>query len=821
MKNYNKLVYLNMSIRLFLFIALYNLGVKQVKAQNRPISSGEIQLGLQKLGTLGTVLYFAAHPDDENTRLIAWLALEKKYRTAYLSLTRGDGGQNLIGTEQGIELGLIRTQELLAARAMDHGEQYFTSAYDFGFSKTHEETFSFWDKETALREAVWLIRKLRPDIIINRFPPDKRGGHGHHQASAILAHEAFLAAGNSNMFPDQLDELEPWQAKRVFWNTANFGGMNNTSEDQLKIDIGAYSPLKGRSYGEIAAESRSQHKSQGFGAASSRGTNIEYFDLVAGDEAHNDLMEGVVTSWNRVPNSFNIQQTIARLNDSFDPNKPEKSIADLFELRSLIQKIEDTYWKEQKTEEIEKLIVACAGLAVEATTTKPQYAIHTEFDTQLEAVVQNPEVDVLLHKVDNKQIDDKLTQNKTWKGNKKLSFQEITQPYWLVKPATLGKFDVDQKNIGFPENKDKPSVVFNFKINGQDLQIETAVKYKYVDPVQGERYQDIAITPAITASLSTSNLICTNSNAQSIRATFTRQDTSIKTFHIELNNADGWKMSPSSLELVFGKENSITKELEIAPTYAGSPNGQLGFTWKGAPVLGISNINYEHIPSITWFPKTETKLLNLQIENPIKNVAYLPGAGDLVAQSLEQIGVESTLLNEEQIKPDLLKNFDAVLVGVRYFNVGKKTNETIDNLLKYVHDGGTVLIQYNVNTGLSTNKLGPFPFQITRDRVTEEDAKVVFDKNDSAFRYPNKISEEDFEGWVQERGLYFASNIDARYRTPLLMNDKGEQNLPGSLLISEYGKGKFVYTSLSFFRQLPAGVPGAYRLFVNLLSREK
>ena len=256
-------------------------------------TSGDIYLGLKKLNVLGSVLYLAAHPDDENTRLITYFSKDRLYRTGYLSLTRGDGGQNLIGEEQGIELGLIRTQELLAARRIDGGEQFFSRAFDFGYSKSPEETFTKWDREKILSDVVWVIRKFQPDVIITRFPTTGEGGHGQHTASAILANEAFTAAADSKRFPDQLKFVQPWQTKRILWNTFNFGSVNTTSSDQFKLDAGDYNPVLGKSYGEIAAESRSQHKSQGFGVARSRGEALEFFKTTGGNAPTNDLLDGV------------------------------------------------------------------------------------------------------------------------------------------------------------------------------------------------------------------------------------------------------------------------------------------------------------------------------------------------------------------------------------------------------------------------------------------------------------------------------------------------------------------------------------------------
>jgi len=405
------------------------LSKSTVQAQNPQWNAAEIKLNLEKLNVLGSVLYFAAHPDDENTRLIAWLAQEKKYRTGYLSLTRGDGGQNLIGTEQGIELGLIRTQELLAARKIDKGEQFFSSAYDFGFSKTPEETFAFWDKQRVLAEAVWLIRKFRPDVIITRFPPDARGGHGHHQASAMLAHEAFKAAADPKQFPEQLQYVKPWQAKRLLWNTFNFGGQDNTSEDQLKVDIGNYNALIGASYGEIAAHSRSSHKSQGFGSAAQRGSSIEYFEFVDGTPAKASPLEGIDTSWKRVANSGTVQSLIAKVNQNYQMDKPESALPDLIQLYKALDQINDAYWKNEKKKEVEKLILACAGIWFESIAKNPNYAVGDQINVDNAIIARRPDVTVQLAKLNGKEIHKNLVNNLLLKDAIAVSTTNSTQPY--------------------------------------------------------------------------------------------------------------------------------------------------------------------------------------------------------------------------------------------------------------------------------------------------------------------------------------------------------------------------------------------------------
>lgn len=805
---------------LFLFFFISSFGIT-AKSQHGNMPANEIMIRLQKLNTLGSVLYFAAHPDDENTRLIAWLAQERKYRTGYLSLTRGDGGQNLIGTDQGIDLGLIRTQELLAARSLDKGEQFFSSAYDFGFSKTSTETFDFWDKETALREAVWIIRKFRPDVIINRFPPDKRGGHGHHQASAILSHEAYLAAADPKYFPEQLRTVTPWRAKRLLWNTANFGGMNNTSEDQLKINIGAYSPLLGESYGEIAARSRSQHKSQGFGAATSRGNSIEYFAHVAGDEAHEDIMEGVTTGWDRISGSNDIQASIRRIIEDFNPTEPEKSINSLFELRDLVKRIDDIYWREQKVKEIEDIIIACAGIWIDASTKSDQYPINKDFEVLLETIARRPNISVKLLKTSLGEIQETLTTNVNWTLSKYYKSSQITQPYWLEKEHSLGKFEVNPTDIGYPTNPSRPSVTFTFDINGKVLSRTQDIQYRVVDPVRGEIHSPIAIVPTLTAELPSSILLSTNVEQKTIEVTFYRHDESQNNFTVDIPQPNGWQVSPTHINLEFGKENTVVKQISVKPNNPNSPSATLSFQWNNEPLKSIKKIDYDHIPRITWFPQATVSCKSLALTNPVKSIGYLSGAGDMIPQSLDEIGIDVTLLNNRPLSLASLVQYDAIVVGVRYFNINPAASSTQKLLMDYVHQGGVVLVQYNVNTKIFADQIGPYPFSIARDRVTEEHATVNYDPKDPALNYPNKITAPDFDGWVQERGLYFADKIDKRYRTPLRINDKDEEPNNGSLLITNYGKGKFVYTSLSFFRQLPSGVPGAYRLFVNLLAKEK
>lgn len=791
---------------------------QQVYQSESSITS--IQKEIEKLSVLGSVLYFAAHPDDENTRLIAWLAGEKKYKTTYLSLTRGDGGQNLIGKEIGIELGLIRTQELLNARRIDGGEQLFSSAYDFGFSKTYDETFQFWNKQTILKEAVWIIRKHKPDIIITRFPPDPRGGHGHHQASAILAHEAFIAAADPTVFPEQLDQVDVWQAKRILWNTANFGGMNNTSEDQLKIDIGGYNSLRGLSYGEIAAMSRSQHKSQGFGAAGERGQIFEYFAHVDGDKAERELLEGVDTSWGRIENVADIQKLINHIQHNFDWQQPENSISDLFKLRNKLEQRKENFWINEKLQAINKLIFNVAGIYVQSTSSKSTYTAGELIQVQNEIVVRKPNLDIQLLSLNDQSIEQDIPYHRSiFIPNVLQADNQVTQPYWLVKKPLKGRFDVPSVDSYKPENDPILSNTLTFRIGTDTLRATRVVHYKYVDPVNGEIEQPISIVPELTATAS-SDIVILKDNTREVNLTFKNNHPDKKTYSIQLATSAGFKVFPQELNLTFEGES---QEIQISVKISASSfdQGTLSIQSDGHEVLQTIEINYDHIPKITWHKPCVIQLQNIDLKVPIHKIGYIAGAGDKVAESLTNVGIQVDQLKTDEIDSSILKNYDAVVVGVRAYNVLPALREKSKALLDYVHNGGTLLIQYNVASHKLLDPILPKPFSLSRSRVTEEDSPVtIISPNHPALNYPNKITLADFDNWVQERGLYFAENIDPSYETPFLMHDLNEEPHPGSVLILPHGKGRFVYTSLSFFRQLPAGVPGSYRLFINLLCLE-
>jgi hypothetical protein len=587
------------------------------------------------------------------------------------------------------------------------------------------------------------------------------------------------------------------------------------------VDIGAYNPLLGQSYGEIAAESRSQHKSQGFGAATSRGQSVEYFEHVAGKEANITLMDDVDTSWGRIAETGKIQQLISKINDDFDPKRPEGVVSDLFALRKEIQHVSDEYWKRQKTQEVEELIAACAGLWIEATADRAQVAVDRQFIVNIEAIVRNPDVSTQILRVNDHIKNITLSENDIWKGQVDYRWDKLTHPYWLNNPFSGGNYDLEVSDVGSPMNVEKPGLSIVLSLSGDTLVLKRDIQFRSVDPVRGEIHQNLAVVPPLTVEAKEHSLLFTDTGAKQIELVFRNHDAQQQHYRVSVGIPDTWSVSTKIIDLDFSEKDLLTKTLSVKPEQSQAIQGALTVLLEGKPLTAIKTLNYDHIPTVTRFPTTEIQLRHVELINPVQKVGYIQGAGDLVALALANMGTEVSMLSDNQIQADYLAQFDAVVVGVRYFNVNEKSNAVLEQLLSYAKQGGVVLLQYNVNARLQTTQLGPYPFSLTRDRVTEEDANAVFDAKDPVFNYPNKISKADFDGWVQERGLYFADNIDPKYRTPLQMHDVDEPAHRGSLLITPYGNGKFVYTSLSFFRQLPAGVPGAYRLFVNLLAKEK
>ncbi|MDF7810355.1 PIG-L family deacetylase [Hymenobacter sp. YC55] len=827
-------------------------------------SSSEILLGLKKLNVLGSALYMAAHPDDENTRLIAYLANGRLLETGYLSCTRGDGGQNLIGPELREQLGVIRTQELLAARRIDGGRQFFTRANDFGFSKTAEETFTIWDKEQVLSDMVWVIRQRRPDVLITRFPPDARAGHGHHTASAILAAEAFDAAGDPKRFPEQLKYVQVWQPKRLYWNTGSF--FVKAGEDMsgyLKVDAGAYNPLLGQSYGEIAARSRSQHKSQGFGSAATRGEALEYLQYVKGDKAKTDPFEGIDMTWNRVPGGAAIGKMIDEVIRKYDAANPSASVAGLSAVLDAIANLpnssfangatvfptlntkptpviskaasQSAFWINEKGSEVLQLLHACSGTYVEAVASEPTVVAGEKARVSMEVTKRIANAQASTFKsVAQKPID--KSPLSTEKNQLELSVPaETSQPYWLKKAGTTGMYSIptfsedgSQANIlvGQPENFPVLTVPYEIRTAASSYTIRIPVQYKSTDPVEGEKYRPLAVVPPVAVNIGGRAYVFAENQPKTVPVTLRAGKAGVKGT-LALTLPKGWKAEPASIPFdLANKDAEQTVLFQVQPG-VGAVEGKTELravaTVDGQQYSrGYQAIEYNHIPTQTLFPEAVAPLVKLDLKRKGQEIAYLMGAGDEVPDALRQIGYNVTLLKPEDITDANLRRFDAVVLGIRAYNTIDKLKALQPTLLRYVENGGNMVVQYVVNRGTVMPQIGPYPLTLSSDRVTVENAAVTFLKpQQPLLNTPNKITAKDFEGWVQEQGLYYPSQWDAKYQPVISSHDPNESAKESAILVADYGKGHYIYTGLSLFRELPAGVPGAYRLLTNMVSLGK
>jgi LmbE family N-acetylglucosaminyl deacetylase len=803
----------------------------------RPMNAAEIQLALQKLNVLGRVLYVAAHPDDENTNLIALWANGSLYQTAYLSVTRGDGGQNLIGPELGERLGVIRTQELLAARRLDHGQQFFTRALDFGFSKSATETLRIWDRDKILSDIVWTIRRFRPDVIVTRFSPDDDKTHGHHTASAILAREAFQAAGDPKSFPEQLAFVDVWKPTRIVWNTSPFFFQNrNIPFDPAgltMLEAGGFSPLLGKAFTEIAAASLSMHKSQGVGSPPRRGARKEYFKLLEGAPMTNSLFDGIDTTWVRVPNSQSIAEKVKQLLATYTPADPAASVPKLLELRKdLMAKTSpaDKSWVIAKTREVDILIAACLGLHIESSTTSATVSADQALPIKLEAINRsNVPVQLVEARAPNSgqtlRLDTPLLQDQF--VSKDLSpvlpkDAPYTQPYWLRKPPAVGTFSVDdQKLIGLAENPPPFPIDVTLRVGDQDLSYFVDTRHRTVDPIAGELREELVIAPPVFANLQNSVFVFADDKPKTVQVRITAATGPVNG-QLRLDAPRGWRIEPAfvPVDLKAPDAESFATFTVYPPPNPGEGTLRAVVKVNGQDYsFARERISYQHIGLHTLMPAAEAKVVRADIKKKGELIGYVPGAGDDIPQSLQQIGYTVKTLDGSEITAENLKRFDAVVLGIRAYNTQDRIAAWQAELLAYVKAGGVVVAQYNTTADLKLKEIGPFPFDISRDRVTDETAEVrVLVPGHPLLNAPNTITADDFKGWVQERGLYFPNKWDTNWTALLSCNDPGEKPLDGGLLVAKSGQGYFVYTGYAFFRQLPAGVPGAYRLFANMVS---
>lgn len=798
-------------------------------------SSTEIYKQLEKLNFLGSALYIAAHPDDENTALISYLSNHVNAHTAYLSMTRGDGGQNRIGTELREALGVIRTEELMKARSIDNGNQYFTSAIDFGYSKHPNETLKIWDKKQILGEVISRIRTFQPDIIVNRFDHRTPGRtHGHHTSSALLSKEAFALSNDPKSYPEQLTNSQVWQPKRLFFNTSwwFYGSRENFKKadktNLLTLEIGVFDPLTGTSNSAIAAASRSSHKSQGFGSAPSLGKRTEYIEIIGGERPEsNDPFEGINTTWSRLKGGESVGKLVEAALLSFDFKQPEKSVKTLVKIHQEIEKLPTSLWKKRKLDETKQLILDCLGVQMQFNAERPYGIGGGQLSINLNAVQQSSQV-VKLKNIKTaeglKKLDQVLNNNSRFTHSLDVTLNHsLSTPYWLLKKGSLGTFAIENKDwIGKPQTPNPIVIEYQLDIDGVSITFDATVQHRKTDPVRGEVINPFYVLPKLGVTFDKPVFLFANDEAQTIRLNVTSYG-ELYEGAIELRHPKGWEIEQTTLPVKLeGRGSSKFLEFQIKPS-ASAESGTLKplAVQRGQKenVFAVKTLDYTHIPKQFIAQPSEAKTVCLSLKIPKIKVGYIAGAGDTVKERLQTVGVDVRSIDIETATLAELKTYDAIIVGIRAYNVLESLAYKNQMLFDFVEAGGTLLTQYNTSRGLKTKKLAPYSIQLSRDRVTDEFSKVrILDPNHIAMNYPHKITAEDFEGWVQERGLYFPNQWDENF-TPLLgMNDLGESEKLGSILIASHGKGTFVYSGLSFFRELPAGVPGAYRILINLLA---
>ncbi|MEZ5351463.1 MAG: PIG-L family deacetylase [Bryobacteraceae bacterium] len=830
--------------RLIAFALLAIVAIPSTQAA--PGDSLDLRKRIERLGRMGSVMMIAAHPDDENTAVLAYFAQGRKFRTAYLSLTRGEGGQNLIGAEQGAQMGLIRTQELLAARRIDGARQFFSRAIDFGFSKTAEETLAKWGRDEILGDAVLAIRRFRPDIVLLRFSGTPRDGHGHHQSSAILGKEAFAAAADPNRFPEHAKAgLAPWKARRLYWNVFSF---NRAMEQQaasmkgnLQIDVGEFDPTLGMSYGEIAGLSRSQHRSQGMGAPQRKGPQLNYLNPLAGDPAVNDPFDGIDTTWNRVPGGAAVSPVLERALREFRLDNPAACLPALVEARRLIAAIDDPLARE-KLSDLDELIADSAGVWLDASAERPVTSPGATLGIRFTAINRShAAVSLKAVTVDDVAASQanlgplEFNKPNTWTDKAAIpSGAAYTQPYWLREPPSETRYRIaDPSLIGLPETAAALMARFRLEIAGEPIELTRAVQHRYVDRERGELIRPLEIAPSVAVAFAGSTMLFPSVAARKVEVEL-RANGAGQSGDIALHAPAGWKIEPASQAFRIASAGEMaTVAFMVTPPVAAT-RAQLEAVARvaGREIRhGMHTIEYDHIPPQTIYPLAAVPIVRADAKVLSHRIGYVMGAGDEVPQALRQLGVEVVILSADDLARADLSHYDAIVTGVRAYNVRDDLRANQQRLLDYASGGGTLIVQYNVAEGggpfgggdpTRLAKIGPYPLKVSRDRVTVEDAPLKpVSMDHPLLMAPNRITDADYAGWVQERGLYFASEFDEHYQPVWESNDPGEKPSRGGTLYTRYGKGVYIFTPMAWFRQLPAGVPGAYRIFANFLSAGK
>ena len=793
-------------------------------------TSSELFLDLKKLASLKRVLYIAAHPDDENTRALAWLSLGEEAQTAYLSLTRGDGGQNLIGKELGADLGILRSQELLAARSIDNAQQFFSRAVDFGYSKSAEESFKKWQKEEVLADVVRVIRKFEPDVIITRFPPDDRAGHGHHTASALLAIEAAELANDKSYLKEEIGvQGNTWETGSVYWNSSYWWDKDiaeKTKDDPnyLQFDIGEYNSALGKSYNEIGTLARSQHKCQGFGSIIERGERIEYFQYLSGTKLKSNLFENSTRTWTQLV-SEELDMEMKALIDNFNFKDASKNVPALLSIYKKLNKLENIVLRDEKRKQCQELITNCLGLNIELIAENYAVSISSEVDVILSIINRSKEQvkleSVIINNKSQSIVNAELSPNIVIENSFKIkASDQVSNPYWLQKPYENLFSVLDVSEIGKPNSLASISGKVKLKIGEETFEYDVTGEHKWSDPSYGERRREIVFTPMYAVSLDENSILAKSGVSKSVQLKVKSFESNIHE-KMTIKSPAGWTITPNTIQLDFdNKFQEKSYDIKVTPSSAAKSESLVFLDKSLKPVQLIHEINYDHISSQMFFSDAKINLVKINAEIVAGKIGYIKGVEDKLPMAIEQLGFEVKVIEVEDISKTDLSQFKSIVIGIRAYNVKPELMNFKPSLMTYVENGGNLIVQYNTaSKEVKEMDLGPYPFEISRDRVTEEDAPPTFlMQAHELLNKPNKITNKDFENWVQERGLYFAGNWDEKYQTIISWGDTGQDQVEGGLIVAKYGKGNYIYTGISFFRELPSGVEGAYRLFANLLS---
>lgn len=827
---------------IFRFIPVFLFSVCFLNAK----PSGHILRDLEKIKTLGSILYFAAHPDDENTALLAYLSQHESLDAAYLSLTRGSGGQNRIGSELNAGLGIIRTQELLTARRIDGARQYFSNAIDFGYSRSQSETLRIWGESDVLGDAVKVIREYKPDVIIIRFHPGDSQTHGHHQAATYLALQAFELAGDPAAYPEQLEYLEPHQASRLYWDAYWWTDRYQDEIDQpgtLSFELSSFDPILGESYTEISRRALGQHKSQGVVFPLSREKMPIKLVLVKGEPV-DELFAETDISWNRIDPSGTITAILDEAVLHYDLRNPEAIVPLLLDARREIENLKTSVWKSRKLPALDQIILDCLGIFVDARISTSQVyqgeiaSIEVEianrsnrdlsFDLKaMNAFVpaQWPERLQIMSAHENNSWELLAGVQQTFKLEIEIPENvPATTPYWLVVPGVYGRYGVESPQLtGLSQNPPTLELRLEVVIDEQRVYGSFPVVYRSVDSMRGESRDPVAITEPISISLPDTLLISANEQILDIPLVLTSNQTETISGILKIESSDEWNRESVEVPLQIEGYQRLTHMLELQPKKNASRGVlEVKFIAEGKTYRqSRSQIKYPHIPTQVIHTPASKKLIHVSVKGVDNKIGYFHGAGDKIPQTLQSLGFHVDVLSYEQLGDiQTLSQYDAVIYGMRAYNTHSELEEVESVLTQYVKQGGTWIVQSIDPRRMKSQFHPPIPLTTGRSsRVTDEAATIRFLlPTHKVLHTPNEITDADFEGWVQERGLYFAESWDDAYASILSCNDPDFPPEDGGLLISQHEEGYFVYTGYAFFRQIPAGNSGAIKLFSNLVS---